>query len=193
MPSPVDYRKILGQKTNGQVRKEQSDDIMNNTWWEDIQSRVGYLYDFYHDNHITKLTDMKSDKDDTKVPIDIKFVMSSSQTYDKDQVTFHIQLRPRQLCNVDYYKEVFEKQYDATFPIGLYIDIPDEQGIFNRWLIVDRANYNVTQFPTFEVLRCDKVFQWIMDNVKMQCAGVLRSQNSYNCALHKGNFMSKVL
>lgn len=183
MPSPLNYRKILGCKTDGQIRKEQSDKIMNETWWEDIQSRVGYLYDFYHDKHITQLTDMKSDKDDAKIPIDIKFVMSSSQTYDKDQVTWHIQLRPGQLCNVDYYKEVFEKQYDATFPIGLYLDIPDEQGIYNRWLIVDRANYNVTQFPTFEVLRCDKVFQWIIDNTKMQCAGVLRSQNSYNSGI----------
>ena len=183
MPSPIDYRKILGCKTNGQVRKEQSDKIMDVSWWEDIQSRVAYLYDYYHDNHITQLTDMKSDKDDSKVPIDIKFVMSSSQTYDKDQVTFHIQLRPGQKCNVDYYKKVFEEQYDSTFPIGLYIDIPDEQGIFNRWLIVDRANYNVTQFPTFEVLRCDKVFQWIMDNAKIQCAGVLRSQNSYNSGI----------
>jgi len=183
MPSPTNYRKILGQKNNGQIRKEQSDDIMNQTWWEDIQSRVGYLYDYYHDKNITRLTDMKSNEDDEKVPIDIKFVMSSSQTYDKDQVTFHIQLRPGQLCNVEYYKEVFEKQYDATFPIGLYIDISDEQGIYNRWLIVDRANYNVTQFPTFEVLRCDKVFQWIINNTKMQCAGVLRSQNSYNSGI----------
>ena len=183
MPSPTDYRKILGRLTNGQVRKNQSDDIMNQTWWEDIQSRVGYLYDFYHDNHITQLEDMKSDKDDLKVPIDIKFVMSSSQTYDKDQVTFHIQLRPGQDCNVNYYEEVFGNRYDATFPIGLYIDIPDERGIFNRWLIVDKANFNVTQFPTYEVLKCDKVFQWIMDNTKMQCAGVLRSQNSYNSGI----------
>ena len=183
MPSPTTYRKLLGQLTDGQVRKQQSDDIMNQTWWEDIQSRVGYLYDYYHDSNITRLEDMKSDKDDLKVPIDIKFVMSSSQTYDKDQVTFHIQLRPGQWCNVNYYEEVFGERYDATFPIGLYIDIPDEKGIFNRWLIVDKANYNVTQFPTFEVLKCDKVFQWIMDNVKMQCAGVLRSQNSYNSGI----------
>ena len=187
MPSPTTYRKILGQKTDGQVRKEQSDRIMDVSWWEDIQSRVGYLYDYYHDNHITQLIDMKSDKDDSKVPIDIKFVMSSSQTYDKDQVTFHIQLRPGQPCNVNYYEEVFEKQYDATFPIGLYIDIPDERGVFNRWLVVDKANYNTTQFPTFEVLKCDKVFQWIMDDYKIQCAGVLRSQNSYNSGIWSDN------
>ena len=183
MPSPTTYRKLYGLLSDGQARKQQSDDIMNQTWWEDIQSRVGYLYDYYHDAYITHLEDMKSDKDDLKVPIDIKFVMSSSQTYDKDQVTFHIQLRPGQLCNVNYYEEVFGERYDATFPIGLYIDIPDERGIFNRWLIVDKANYNVTQFPTYEVLKCDKVFQWIMDNVKMQCAGVLRSQNSYNSGI----------
>lgn len=187
MPSPTYYRRLLGQKTNGQVRKEQSDDIMNTTWWEDIQSRVGYLYDYYHDKSITRLEDMKSDEDDYKIPIDIKFVMSSSQTYDKDQVTFHIQLRPGQSCNVSYYEEVFKKRYDATFPIGLYIDIPDERGIFNRWLIVDKANYNTTQFPTFEVLKCDKVFQWIMDDYKIQCAGVLRSQNSYNSGIWSDN------
>lgn len=176
MPSPTTYRKILGQLTNGQVRKQQSDDIMNQTWWEDIQSRVVYLFDYYHDNQLTKLNNLSID--DNMVPIDAKFVMSSSQTYDKDQVTFHLQFRPGQKCNVDYYDEVFADRYDATFPIGLYVLIPDEQGIYNRWLIVDKANYNTTQFPTFEILRCDKVFQWIMDNVKINCPGVLRSQNS---------------
>jgi hypothetical protein len=59
----------------------------------------------------------------------------------------------------------------------------DESGRYNRWLIVDKANYNSNQFPTFEILRCDKVFQWIHDNKKYQCAGVLRSQNSYNSGI----------
>lgn len=183
MPSPTDYRKILGCRTNGQVRKEQSDNIMNDTWWEDIQSRVVYLYDYYHDNHKTRLNNMRSDKDSDKTPVDAKFVMSSSQTYDKDAVTFHLQLRPGQKCNVNYYKEFFGDRYEATWPIGLFVDIPDEQGIYNRWLVVDKANYNVTQFPTFEILKCDKVFQWIIDNTKFECAGVLRSQNSYNSGI----------
>ena len=183
MPSPTIYRKILGLKTNGQVRKEQSDMIMNETFWEDIQSRVVWLFDYYHDTQITKLNDLIVEEDNM-VPIDAKFVMSSSQTFDKDPITVHLQLRPGQKCNVDYYNEVFKKRYDATFPIGLYCLIPDEQGVYNRWLVVDKANYNVTQFPTFEILRCDKVFQWIMDGIKMQCPGVLRSQNSYNKLLH---------
>ena len=84
MPSPIDYRKILGCKTNGQVRKEQSDMIMDATWWEDIQSRVVYLYDYYHDDCICQLTGLQSNRDPKKIPIDTKFIMYSSQTYDKD-------------------------------------------------------------------------------------------------------------
>ena len=83
MPSPTIYRKILGQLTDGQVRKQQSDDIMNQTGWDDIQSRVVWLFDYYHDTQIVKLNDLLVDKDNM-TPIDAKFVMSSSQTYDKD-------------------------------------------------------------------------------------------------------------
>lgn len=177
MPSYFTYKKMF-EGTGGQIRKDQSDRIMNASWWEDIQSRVAYIYDYYHDDYITQLNDLHPKEDPKKIPIDIKFVQSSSQTYDKDAVTFHLQLRPGQKCNVDYYDEFFKIRYDAIFPIGLFCDIPDEQGIYNRWLIVDKANYNVTQFPTFEILRCDKVFQYIMDGKKMQVPGVLRSQNS---------------
>lgn len=183
MPSFSNYKKMLGVHTNGEIRKNQSDMIMDATWWEDINSRVAYLYDYYHDDYKTQLNNLDSSNDKKKVPIDIKYLQSSSQTYDKDSVTFHIQLRPGQECNVNYYNEFFTNRYQATFPIGLYIDIPDERGIFNRWLVVDKANYNVTQFPTFEVLRCDKVIQYIFDNVKYNVPAVLRSQNSYNSGI----------
>ena len=177
MPSPTDYRKLLGNKTIGQAHKDMSDKIMDYTWWNDIQSRVIYLFDYWHDKNKTFLNDMKIDEDNM-TPIDAKFVMYSSQTFDKDAVTFHLQFRPEQQCNVNYYDEFFKKPYDALFPIGLYALIPDEQGIYNRWLIVEKANYNVTQFPTFEILRCDKIFEWIFDGKKYRCPGVLRSQNS---------------
>ena len=176
MPSPNDYRKILGNKTLGQVRKDMSDKIMDYTWDGDIASRVIYLFDYWHDNNKTLLDDMKPD--DFMTPIDAKFVMYGSQTFDKDPITVHLQFRPGQKCNVDYYDEYFKKPYDALFPIGLYALVPDEQGIYNRWLIVEKANYNVTQFPTFEILRCDKVFEWIFSGKKYRCPGVLRSQNS---------------
>ena len=178
MPSLNFVKKYYGEHTIGEGHKVESDKIMNATWWNDISSQVAYLYDYYHDDDITRLNDTDPQNCKLKIPIDIKFLQSSSQTYDKDQVTFHLQLRPGQKCNIKYYREYFKERYDATFPIGLYVDIKDESGKYNRWLIVDKANYNATQFPTFEVLRCDKVFQYIIDNTKMQIAGVLRSQNS---------------
>lgn len=186
MPSPTDYRKLLGNKTIGQAHKDMSDKIMDYTWWNDIQSRVIYLFDYWHDKNKTFLNDIKIDENNM-TPIDAKFVMYSSQTFDKDAVTFHLQFRPGQQCNVNYYDEFFKKPYDALFPIGLYALIPDEQGIYNRWLIVEKANYNVTQFPTFEILRCDKVFEWIFDGKKYRCPGVLRSQNSYNSGIWEDN------
>lgn len=178
MPNLSQYKKQLGSHTNGEVRKIQSDQIMDATWWEDIASRKAYLCDYYHDNEKLLLNNLNPEKDKLKIPIDIKFVQSSSQTYDKDQITVHLQLRPNQECNVPYYKEVFEDRYSAMFPVGLYAIIQDDKGNWNRWLIVDKANINVTQFPTFEILRCDYVFQYIIDGIKYQIPGVLRSQNS---------------
>lgn len=178
------YRSRYQGRTMGQILKEQSDDIMNDTWWNDISSAVGYLYDYYHDSEPSKLRGLNSDRDALKTPIDVKVLKNASQTYEKDQVTTHIQLRPNQTMNVEYYKECFEDRYSSIFPIGLYIDIPDSDGSFNRWLIVEKANnYNVRQFPTFEILPCDKIFQYIVKGVKHQIAGTLRSQNSYNSGL----------
>lgn len=180
MPSMETYKKLHNGVNVGQEHKRLSDKIMDATWWTDINSRVGYLYDYYHDNHITQLNDLDSPNDPKKIPIDIKFLMNTSQTYGNDQSTFHLQMRPGQKCNVEYYDKYFGNRYNSTFPIGLYIDIPDEQGKYNRWLVVDKANYNVTQFPTFEILRCDYILNYIDDNrKKRKIAVVLQSQNSY--------------
>jgi hypothetical protein len=180
MPSFGTYQEIVKSKTVGEALKHQSDVIMNTTWWNDINSTVVYLYDFYHDSEPLKLRNLDSSNDPLKVAIDAKIVKNASQTYEKDQVTVHLQLRPGQECNVYYYEDDFGKRYAASFPIGLYADILDENGKYNRWLIVSEANnFNVRQFPTYEILPCDKIFQYIIDRVKYQIAGVLRSQNSY--------------
>jgi len=33
----------------GRARKQQSDEIMLHTWWEDIQAQWAYAYDVFHD------------------------------------------------------------------------------------------------------------------------------------------------
>ena len=180
------FQTINTPTTHGRVRKMQSDQIMLNTWWDDIQEQTAYIYDYYHDQksfEALQLDDLHPQDDGEKTALPIKFIRHAKQTYDKDQVTFWLQMQPCQQCNIDYYDDVLAKRYGALFPIGLYVDIMHEDGTYNKWLIVDKANYNGNQFPTFEILRCDKVFQWIYNDRKYQCAGVLRSQNSYNSGL----------
>lgn len=178
-----DYGKIIGNyNTQGRAHKDKSDMIMDTTWWRDIQAQTAYIYDYYHDLKSTekfKLNDLHPKDDKYKTSLDIKFIRHAKQTYDKDPVTFWIQMRPGQQCNLDYYDDVLGNRYDALFPIGCYIDILQDDNKYHRWLIVDKANWNGNQFPTFEILKCDKLFQWIHDGKKYQCVGVLRSQNSY--------------
>ena len=184
MPSFETFKKMNGGLTVGQNHKTESDIIMEATWDNDIDTRIAYFYDFYHDDHITQLNDLNPAEDQKKIPITIKFIAHTKQTLSKDFISYHLQLRPSQSEDViPYYKEVFQERYGATFPIGLYVDIPDNKGRYNRWLVVSQADYNDVQFSDFELLRCDYIFQWVIDGKKMQMAGVLRSQNSYNAGV----------
>lgn len=178
MPSFDSYKKLLSAKTLGEVHKRESDMIMEATWDTDINTRVCYLYDYWHDDHKTQLTNLDSANDPNKIAISLKWRRSSAQTLDKDVVDHHIQMKPSQEMNVDYYPTFFEERYNATWPVGLFCDIPNEKGIYNRWLIVAVANYHVSQFPTFSVLPCDYIFNWIYKGKKHKMAGCLRSQNS---------------
>ena len=170
----------------GRARKILADNIMTNTWDQDIQAQTCYIYDYYHDQksfEALRLNDLHPEDDPQKTALTIKFIRHTSQTYDKDQVTFWLQMLPGQTCNLDYYDEVLGKRYDTFFPIGLYVDILHEDGTYNKWLVVDKANYNGNQFPTFEILRCDFLTQWIYKGKRYQCPAVLRSQNSYNAGI----------
>lgn len=168
---------------------------MLNTWNRDIQTQTAYLYDYYHDQSSSeslKLFDLHPQDDPQKTPMEIKFIRHASQTYDKDQITFWLQMQPGQQCNLDYYDTVLGKRYDAIFPIGCYVDIMGEDGIYDKWLIVDKANYRGNQFPTFEILPCDFIARWVYDEHKYQCAAVLRSQNSYNSGIWRAYKMTDV-
>lgn len=180
MPSLYEYRQRFGGfVTSGQAKKYESDLIMENTWWDDIQSKVAYIYDYYHDDEPLKLKDQKP-QHTQKMHVDIKFIVNAYNSEARDQVGYHIQFRPGHKCPLSYYKEVFEEKYGAEYPVGLYIDIPDEEGNYRKWLVTERANQLGNQFPTYYVLPCDHIFQWIYEGKKYQLAGVFRSQNSYN-------------
>lgn len=183
MPNLSLYKKLNNFETDGNAHKYHSDMIMEATWSEDISSRVGYFYSYELDTGMEKYKyrDMHPQMDAYKIPVDIKFLYSSAQTFEKDTVTRHIQFKPSfdyVKTNLKYYKDIFENKLNAIFPTGLYVDIPGEDGKYNRWLVVDVANHYNNQFPTYQVLPCNKLIQYICDGVCYQVPAALRSQNS---------------
>lgn len=181
----------MGENTLGEVRKKQADSIMEATWDGDINARVGYLYDWYHDAYKTELVNLSPKEDENKIPIDIKYIKRGNQSFGSDQVAYYIQLKPSQTCNVDYYEKAFGK-YKVEFPIGLYIDIPDNKGNYNKWLIVSKADYYTTQFSTYFVLPCNKVFQYIVNEQKYYVSGTLRSKGSNTSGVSDNGVFSEV-
>lgn len=175
MPSLSTYKKLLNNNSLGEARKADADNIMEWTWNGDIAQQIAYQFDMYHDPDPRQLDDMKPTKD--MIPLDIKFIRHTSQTLAKDDVSFHMQMRPSQKCNVSYYKD-YEKMYHSHYPLGLYVLCRDSKGKYNRWMVVAEADVNDLQFQTWELLRCDYTIQYILDGKKCEIAGVLRSQNS---------------
>lgn len=180
-----DFMNMHESTVPGRARKVQSDVIMKETWWQDIQAQMAYMYDMFHDvgdEHFL-LNDLHPQDDPNKVAVPIKFIRHTSQTYNKDPITYWLQLLPGQECALDYFDDMYVKKYKNFWPVGCFVDVMDESGKYNKWLCVNTANYNQNQFPTFELLRCDYVFQWIHKGHKYECPGVLQSQNSYNSGL----------
>jgi len=102
---------------------------------------VGYFYDYYHDDEPLKYVGLHPDESHNKIPIDLKYIVHGHNTENKDQVGYHIQFRTTQENPIEYYDSAFVKKYKAEFPVGLYCDLPDEKGIYRKWLIVDRVDW----------------------------------------------------
>lgn len=174
--------------TLGDKLKSDSDRIMEITWNNDIQSKKAYIYDYFHDDQPEKARGMTYENT-IKTPIDVKFIVKSYQSIDKDQVEFYLQFRPSQKFNFEqgddlyYFETDYRQKYKVEFPIGLYVDLPDSRGVYEKWLIVWKEYAN--QFQKFLVLPCDYQLMWIekrgQDRIKRKMWSVLRNQSSYNC------------
>ena len=191
MPSLSTARRIAsmknnGAKTIGQIRKEESDFLMEQTWDGDLQSKTCYIYDFYHDDKPWLAEDI-THENTTKTKIDAKFIVTKYSSIDKDQVEYHLQFRPSQPVRFTeddelyYYETDYKKHYSTQFPIGLFVDIPDEKNVYRKWLIVAKEEGN--QFLKYSVLPCDYYLHWIEVNgterIKRKMWCVSRAMNSY--------------
>lgn len=186
-------------KTIGQLHKEVSDLQMESLWDFDPQSKIAYIYDYFHDDQPDK-KDHMTYENTTKTRIDAKFVVKSYQSIDKDQVEYYLQFRPSQPLEFSdgddlyYYETDFHKRYGADFPIGMYCDLADDRGIYHRWLICAKEIAN--QFVNYLILPCNYRLMWVERNgnekLKRKMWGVLRNQNSYNSGQYTYTYTTKV-
>lgn len=191
MPSLSTARRIAsmknnGAKTIGQIHKENSDFVMEETFFNDPQAKVCYIYDFYHDDKPWLAEDI-THENTTKTKIDAKFIVTKYSSIDKDQVEYHLQFRPSQPVRfieddeLYYYETDYKKRYSTQFPIGLFVDIPDEKNVYRKWLIVAKEEGN--QFLKYSVLPCDYYLHWIevsgTERIKRKMWCVSRAMNSY--------------
>ena len=195
MPSLQTARRVAnaknnGAKTIGQIYKEQSDELMEWTWDNDIQSKVCYIYDYFHDDQ-PELKDHMTYDNTTKTRIDAKFIIKTYQSMDKDQVEYYLQFKPSQKtefseCDELYYFETdYRKKYHNDDFIGMFIDIPDDKGIYRKWIICKKEIAN--QFVKFLILPVNYQLMWIetkgQEKIKRKMWCVLRNQNSYNSGI----------
>ena len=195
MPSLQTARRVAnaknnGAKTIGQIYKEQSDFLMEETWDNDEQSKLCYIYDWKHDDSPNMNIGMTYDNT-TKTPIDAKILVSKYGSIDKDSPTLQCQFKPSQkeyFTEDDelFYMEEYRQKYhlDDIF-VGMYLDVPDKKNVYHKHLICMK---DVEQnFQKYFILPCDYLLQWIQTKAdkrykrSMWC--VLKSQSSYNSGI----------
>ena len=201
MPSFETYKRIHSQlgATVGQVHKANSDLGMELTWDNDIQSRICYLYDFFHDDQ-PELNEAMTYNETTKTKIDAKFIVSKYTSMGKDWAEYYLQFKPTQKVKFDsndelyYFETDYKNRYSTSFPIGLYVDVPDDRGTYHKWMIVDKEKDN--QFLKYSILPCEYYLSWIEQNgfnsIKRKMWSVLIMQNSFDTEKLIGYFTNNI-
>ena len=181
-----------GNKRNtlGERMKYDSDVVMDATFENDLQCKVCYVYDYFHDDS-PDLKDHMTYEHTTKTQIQAKFIIKTYQSLDRDQIEYYIQFRPSEKMQFSpkdelyYFETDYRNKYHNDDYIGMYCDIPDDMGVYKKWLICKKEVAN--QFVKFLVLPVNYQFMWIdkngKDRIKRKMWGVLRNQNSYNSGL----------
>ena len=96
--------------------------------------------------------------------VDAKFEMHTAYSILKDYVDHYLQFRPH-----------------VTYPVGTYVDIPDESDIYRKWFIVGITED--IRFLRHLCLSCNYTFKWIIDDKIYSVIGAIRSKNSYNAGV----------
>ena len=182
-----DYKRMAGYgaTTTGSTHTAEAKSVIEASWYDDPASTIAYFYDWEHDDEREKNTDLHPEVSKTKIPIEIKYIVNTYSSLDKDTVDYRIMFKPSYKCTVPYYKEKFSDVINSTFPTGLYCDIQDEKGIWKKWLVISTANEDNRDFPNYSILPCGYKYQWVHNGKKYEMWGVERSQSSYNSGVYR--------
>lgn len=182
--------------SHGQQLKAMSDMVMQHTFDNDIATRLCYIYDYYHDDQFDEgLGGYDPSLSREKIPVKLKFIIKEYKSASKDDPEYHIMFEPdvwnSMSCKPQWFVDEYEK-LGIRFPVGLYVDIPDDRGVYQKWLIFYDEVAN--QFPKFGVIRCNYLFTWIKDDgihrYKRKIWGTERSQSSYTSGTWQGRVMN---
>ena len=165
----------------------------------DIQSKVCYIYDYLHDDQ-PELKDHMTYENTTKTRIDAKFIITQYGSISKDQVAYHLMFKPSQPLEFNdgdelyYFETNYRKKYNIPFPCSLYIDIPNEKGIYEKWLIINEEQGN--QFIKYNVLPCNYRFEWVetsgQNRYKRRMWGCDRQQLSYTSGVWLDRYINSL-
>lgn len=102
--------------------------------------------------------------------VEAKFMVKASYTIAKDQIEYILQFRP------GYRPEDYNNGR-----LGIFIDIPDERGKYNTWMIV--AVDDQPQFVKYYVLKTNWTLKWVHNGIVYSQLCILRSRNSYSSGI----------
>lgn len=194
MVSFEDMQKLYANVvSHGQQLKAMADDVMQQTFDNDIQTRLCYIYDYFHDDQFDEgLSGYNPVLSQSKIPVKLKFIIKAYKSAAKDDPEYHIMFEPdvwnSMSCKPQWFIDGYEK-FGIRFPVGLYVDIPDDRGVYQKWLVFYDEVAN--QFPKFGVIKCNYLFTWIKDDgihrYKRKMWGAERTQNSYTSGTWQGD------
>ena len=120
-----DMKKIYSNVDSiGQQLKKMSDEAMQETFDNDIQTRQCYLYDYYHDDQSDIEYGYNPALSKTKIPVKLKFIVKTYKSMAKEDPEYHILFEPdvwnSMSCKPDWFVKNYER-FGVEFPVGLII------------------------------------------------------------------------
>lgn len=147
--------KVRGVELPQRIRAN-SDLIMEGDWYHDPQTRTVRLFRHKPNSYGFEYEDVAIE--------DAKYIHKNVQEAVTQQAEYYLQFKP-----------------DRDYDIGLYVEITNEHGKTQTWLICQKAND--MQFVRYNILPCNYLFKWVNKNHIYQSLGVLRTINSYSSGM----------